>query len=105
MATPPSTPVSLTPPMSRLWRCRERANGGEYAQIEFAQYTGASKPRILSPKHKLIGSEVSPVICTCCGYVMDFVNPADFRQSQLEALQRKAPKLQRLLGGTNSWAS
>lgn len=34
---------------------------------------------IRSPKHKVLGSEPTPLVCTVCGYVQLFVNPEDFR--------------------------
>ncbi len=36
-------------------------------------------PRIKSPKHNVMGTPLTPLVCTRCGYVQDFVNPEDFK--------------------------
>lgn len=34
---------------------------------------------IYSKKHTMIGSALTPLVCTICGYVQFFVDPEDFR--------------------------
>ena len=35
--------------------------------------------KIRSPKHKSLGSTVTPFVCTQCGYVQLYVDPGDFQ--------------------------
>jgi hypothetical protein len=36
--------------------------------------------KILSEKHRIQGSNITPLVCTQCGFVQLFVDPQDFRK-------------------------
>jgi rubredoxin len=51
--------------------------GAEPAHRVWSQWI--SYGAIKSKKHKMSGSQTTPLVCTVCGYVQLFVNPEDFR--------------------------
>lgn len=75
MNNPPFTPGLSVPPCPACG-----AGGHERVWSQYAtQRMGVGVPHILSPKNSVEGWEVIPLICTRCGFVMNFVNPVGFR--------------------------
>jgi hypothetical protein len=56
-------PVCGADPEARSWR----------------SFVTSSYTNILSDKHSMMGTKVSPLVCSSCGYVQLFVDPRDFR--------------------------
>jgi len=61
-------PVCGAEPPYRIW-----------SQFTYRNAVGEGAVNIRSPKHKVVGSEPIPLVCTVCGYVQLFINPQDFR--------------------------
>ena len=56
-------PVCGAEPQNRTW-----------SKLVYENYT-----KVRTPKHKMVGSSLTPLVCTQCGYVQLFVDPNDFR--------------------------
>ena len=63
-ASTQSCPVCGAEPQNRTW---SRFVSGNYTHI-------------ISEQHKIVGSILTPLVCTQCGYVQLFVDPNDFRK-------------------------
>ena len=83
MNNPPFTPGLPVPPCPVCGAGGHERMWSQYAthHMYAIQRMQASVPHILSPKNTVEGWEVKPLVCTRCGYVMNFVDPADFRES------------------------
>lgn len=56
--------------------------GAEPQLREWSAFMGIQYTRIVSEKHKMIGTPLTPLVCTQCGYVQLFTDPQDFRVEQ-----------------------
>ncbi len=48
----------------------------------WSQFTQSQYTHVISPRHTVLGSTITPLVCTQCGYVQLFVNPEDFLQDK-----------------------
>lgn len=61
-----SCPVCGAEPQYRTWR----------------RFVNSSYTHVISDAHKIVGSNLTPLVCTRCGYVQIFVDPTDFSTDQ-----------------------
>ncbi|HZS75285.1 MAG TPA: hypothetical protein VFA41_01620 [Ktedonobacteraceae bacterium] len=67
----PPCPVCAAKGNERVWR---GTNAGEGS----FGFGATSTLKVLSKRHKTVGSIVKALVCTKCGYVQLFVAPEDF---------------------------